>query len=93
MICNDLRLKIRDLWKDAICNIDDMATSLPPKIVTKIKDIRTCFVDYIEDMWVWKESLDGQYSTKSVYHWLHSRIITTISQNTMELDMETSHLS
>jgi hypothetical protein len=52
-------------------------------IITSIQNIISCFVDFLEDTWVWSASLNGQYTLKSGYIWLLSQHYNKISQESL----------
>jgi hypothetical protein len=73
---------INNLWNNDKFIVDDLHTALPLTISEDIKSLNPCIIPSMEDTWIWNASLNGEYSTRSGYHWL-------LSQREMESSKET----
>jgi len=70
---DQLCLKIKDLWVDGKSIITELNLPISHEIVTSVQELKPTIISTIADTWVWKDNLNGEYTAKSVYHWLLSR--------------------
>lgn len=65
-----VELQIRDVWENGNWQTQVFYTSIPHEVTQLLNQCVPCIADNVQDTWVWKGSILGTYSVKSVYRWL-----------------------
>jgi hypothetical protein len=63
-----LCLKIKDLWDNGESIIVEPNLPLSPEIVASVQELKPTIITSFADTWVWKDNLNGEYTTKSAYN-------------------------
>ncbi|GAU27562.1 hypothetical protein TSUD_29940 [Trifolium subterraneum] len=67
---HDTSLRIRDVWDNGMCQLNELYTAIPDFVRNAITPLQSCIVSDLPDIWTWNNSSSGIYSSKDAYDWL-----------------------
>jgi len=65
---NHLCIKIKDIWDNGESIIAELNLPLSSEIAATIQELKPTIITSFACTWVWKDKLNGEYTTKGAYY-------------------------
>lgn len=77
----DIDIRVKDVYNDGIWNSRELATIIPEHIQKEIVKQLFHLNPRINDVYIWKDSVHGEYTAKAGFSWLIKKRLTPLANN------------